>query len=127
MEKNRLERARQFAETLCGYAGADRAFYESFWTGLCEEEDILEEFCYYLEHRQFACRVSVSGYTVVDVMVWQIDHFKAQLDRRDPGMGQNGDKMVLMAFDTLLKMKKDPAKYVRAMQGETGTDYPEKY
>ena len=63
----------------------------------------------------------------MDIMVWQIDHFKAEMDRRDPGMGQNGDKMVLLAFDTLLKMRKNPGKYVRALQGETGTDYPEKF
>lgn len=127
MEKERLERARQFAETLCRYAGKDRAFYENFWTALVGEEDILEEFCYFPEHQQFACSASVEGYTVVDVMVWQIDHFKAEMDRKDPGMGQNGDKMVLMAFDTFLKMRKNPGKYIRALQGETGTDYPEKY
>jgi hypothetical protein len=42
-------------------------------------------------------------------------------------MKQNGDKMLLMAFDTMLKMEKQPEKYVYLMQSETGTDYPEKY
>ncbi len=60
-------------------------------------------------------------------MVWQMDHFKAQLDRGHDDMKQNGDKMLLMAFDTMLKMEKQPEKYVYLMQSETGTDYPEKY
>ena len=60
-------------------------------------------------------------------MVWQIDHFKAELDHRDPDMRDNGDKMLLMAFDTFLKMRKDPEKYTWMMQEETGTDYPDKY
>ena len=42
-------------------------------------------------------------------------------------MGDNGDKMLLLAFDTFLKMRKEPERYIRLLQGETGTDYPEKY
>ena len=60
-------------------------------------------------------------------MVWQIDHFKAQLDRGEPGMRDNGGKMLLLAFDTMLKMKREPERYLRMMQQETGTDYPDKY
>lgn len=60
-------------------------------------------------------------------MVWQTDHFKAELDRGKYDMKRNPSKMVLMAFDTFLNMEKDPEKYVRQMSGETGTDYPGKY
>lgn len=60
-------------------------------------------------------------------MVWQMDHFKARLDRDNSGTKQNGDRMLLLAFDTLLNMKKDPEKYIRKMTEETGTDYPDKY
>ncbi len=127
MDRERLERARQFAAALCHYGEQDEIFLADFWSALEQETDILEEFCQYMDHREFACGVSVQGYTVIDIMIWQIDHFKARMDHRDPGMGGNGDKMLLMAFDTLLKMKKEPERYVRMMQGETGTDYPEKY
>lgn len=127
LDKERLENAYQFAAALCYYANKDKAFLEDFWERLRQEDDILEEFCYYMENQKFACCVSIEGYTVIDVMVWQIDHFKAELDRRDPDMRDNGDKMLLMAFDTFLKMRKDPEKYIWIMQEETGTDYPDKY
>ncbi len=127
VDKERLDNAYQFMSALCYFAGKDQAFRENFWTELCNDGEILEEFCYYMENQKFACGVSIKGYTVVDIMVWQIDHFKAELDRSDPGMRDNGDKMLLMAFDTLLKMRKNPEKYVRMMQEETGTDYPDKY
>ena len=42
-------------------------------------------------------------------------------------MANNGGKMVLRAFDTLLKMKRQPEKYKGLMQSETGTDYPGKF
>ncbi len=127
IDKERQDNAYQFAKALCYYAGKDEGFLERFWAELCGEEDILDEFCYYMEHQTFACRVKIEGYTVIDVMVWQIDHFKAEMDRRDPDMRDNGDQMLLMAFDSFLKMRKEPGRYVRLMKDETGTDYPGKY
>ena len=87
------------------------------------DEEIYQEFVYYMEHQDFACKVKVGGYTVVDVLIWQIDHFRAWLDRDTTGTKQNKDRMVLLAFDTLLKMRKDPSGYLQKMQGETGTDF----
>ncbi len=127
MNQECLERAQRFAASLCAYAGMDAQFGEDFWLRLTKEADILEDFCYYMDNRKFSCGAVTAGYTVIDIMVWQIDHFKARLDRREPGMGDNGDKMLLLAFDTFLKMRKEPERYIRLLQGETGTDYPEKY
>ena len=94
---------------------------------MIESKGVYKEFVNYLANRTFLCEYKVEGYSVVDIMVWQMDHFKAEMDRGHDDMKQNGDKMLLMAFDTMLKMEKQPDKYVRMMQSETGTDYPEKY
>lgn len=82
---------------------------------------------FFAETGDFSCKAKIEGYTLVDILVWQIDHFKAQMDRGNTGMRNNGSKMVLRAFDTMLKMEKEPEKYKQLMQTETGTDYPEKY
>ena len=116
-----------FISELCRYAGEDKAFEEDFRSRLTADEEICQEFVYYMEHGNFACKAKVEGYTVVDIMVWQMDHFKAWLDRDTVGTKQNGDRMLLLAFDTLLKMRKDPEPYIQKMQGETGTDYQGKY
>ena len=117
----------KFIRELCRYAGEEVSFAENFWKKLQEDNEICEEFSYYIEHGNFACKAKVAGYTVVDVMVWQMDHFKARLDRDNSGTRQNGDRMLLLAFDTLLNMRKEPDKYIRKMSEETGTDYPDKY
>lgn len=49
------------------------------------------------------------------------------MDRGKDDMKNNGDKMLLMAFDTMLKMEQDPTHYVELMRTETGTDYEGKY
>ncbi|MDE6201849.1 MAG: hypothetical protein K2O16_15800 [Lachnospiraceae bacterium] len=113
--------------TLCAGAGEDEAFAAAFFEKLKDDEEIYEEFCYYMVHENFACTVKVEGISVVDVLIWQMDHFKARLDRDNTGTRENRERMVLLAFDTLLNMKKNPDKYIVRMSEETGTDYEGKY
>lgn len=121
------EAVTNFVKSLCLYAGEDEEFANNFQAKLKADEEIYQELVYYMEHGNFACKAKIRGYTVVDVMVWQMDHFKAKLDRDNSGTRQNGDRMLLLAFDTLLNMRKEPEKYIQKMSGETGTDYPDKY
>lgn len=124
MEQSKVSK---WIRNLCAYAEEDENFAGDFFRKLQQDEEICEEFVYYMEHGNFACKAKVQGYTVVDVMIWQMDHFKARLDRDNSGTRQNGSRMILLAFNTLLDMKKEPDKYVRKMSEETGTDYPDKY
>ena len=108
-------------------AGESGEFLEELAEGLAASPAIGEEVLFYVETGDFSCKTKIEGYTLVDIMVWQIDHFKAQMDRGNTGMRNNGSKMVLRAFDTMLKMEREPERYKLLMQTETGTDYPEKY
>ena len=125
------ERAYRWAQALCECAGEGEAFLQAFWQALRQSEGIYAEFVYYLERQTFCCAYKVAGYSVVDIMVWKIDHFKANLDQSHSGAayagGHNGDRMLLMAFDTMLKMERDPERYAAPMRSETGTDYADKY
>ena len=112
---------------LCSRAGKTKEDAEAFYEKLKADEEICREFVFYMENGSFSCSVKVAGYTVVDILIWQMDHFKAWLDRDVSGSRENKDQMVLMAFDTFLSMKKEPDRYIQKMQYETGTDYPDKY
>ena len=121
------EKLQEFVKELCRCGGENEIFEEQFLAALLEDDEICQEFIYYMERRDFACKANVQGYTVVDIMVWQMDHFKARLDRDNAGTRENPARMVLLAFDTLLKMRREPEKYVEKMRQETGTDYEGKY
>ncbi len=127
MTKEEKTKAYAWAKALCYYAGEDEAFLERFFEMLIASEGVSREFLYYLEHQNFLCDYKVAGYSLVDIMVWQMDHFKAQLDRDRTAMKSNGDKMLLEAFHTMLLMEHAPQYYVNLMQTETGTDYVGKY
>ena len=79
------ERAYQWAQALCSCAGEDMEFFREFWQALSQSQGVYREFLYYLEHETFLCDYKVAGYSVVDIMVWQIDHFKLNLDLSHSG------------------------------------------
>ena len=121
------EEVKIWVRELCGTAGAGEEFCSHFIGKLETSPPICKELIYYAENLEFLCEYKIEGYTVVDIMVWQMDHFKAQMDRGKYDMKSNPAKMVLMAFDTFLDMEKQPEGYVSQISGETGTDYPGKF
>ena len=108
-------------------AGLDNAFADEFYNRIIKDEPILKEFVGYLTTSKFLCEEIVCGYSIVDIVVWQMDHFKAFLDRDSISKKNNECEKLLMAFDTFLKMKEDPEKYVRMLTEESGSDYDGKF
>lgn len=121
------DEVKAFTQQACKGAGLGEAFFESLWSAFLENDDIYTEYVYYLVKQEFACEVKINGYTIVDILIWQIDHFKALLDTDTSQTKQNPVSMVLLAFDTFLKLRKDPEQYMRHLSEDTGTDYIEKY
>lgn len=112
---------------LCIQSGKKQDFLDAFVNRLANYPDIIEELDYYRRTGDFLADVEIAGCTVIDIMVWQIDHFKSHMDWGEYDMQENPACMVLMAFDTLLQMKETPQSYLNAMQSETGTDYVGKF
>lgn len=122
-----IKEIRDWAVKLAECAGQSPEQAEMFAAKLEEYEDIQEELCYYYRHQNFLCRHQVAGYTVADLLVWQVDHFKAFLDRPDEMNRYDQDRLVWSAFHTMLEMKEHPERYQRKLQEETGTDFAGKY
>ncbi len=116
----------EWAEAFCRSAGMKEAYFGDFKRRLSESPELLEEFQYYYENHDFLCRKKINGYTIIDLMIWRLDRFKSELDRDHAGR-RNPDRMVLEAFDTMLRMEKEPETYLAHLLGDTGTDYFGKY
>ena len=121
------EEVRNFTKKACLDNGFSEGFFEELWKELSERDDIYKEYVYYLVKKEFLGEVRIEGYQVVDVLIWQMDGFKSRMDRDNYDMKNNEAKMVLSAFDTFLKMAKEPEEYVKRMQHDTGTDYENKF
>ena len=118
---------REWTRLLADNAGEDEVFVTEFLKMLDASLEIKEEYLYYMYNGKFLGEYSVCGMTVVDIMIWQMDHFKSDLDRGLYDMQSNPDKMLLMAFNTMLKMEKEPLEYLEKYGSDTGTDYPGKF
>lgn len=127
-EKEALRQAlviqKKRAAELCRQAGKDTEYLEEFWRQLCSSEGMLREFAYYFDTRGFLCEKNVAGYSIADIMVWQVDHFKAYLDRGEECLRYDSARLLLSAFEIMLKMESDPVPYIEKMQQESGTDRP---
>ncbi len=115
-----------WTQQLCLAAGENYEFFLKFVKGLDESPEIMEEFRYYYEHQDFLCKKKVNGYSIVDLMVWNIDKFKSELDRGNDTKN-NPERMILLAFDAMLCMEKEPENYTNRLLSDTGTDYVGKY
>lgn len=117
----------EWIHQLCLLGKKDEAYYKNFLTQLDEYPDVLKELLHYAYNSDFLGEVSIEDFTVVDILVWQIDHFKSHMDRGEYDMQSNPEHMILMAFDTMLQMKKNPLPFILQMKCETGTDYADKF
>ena len=113
----------EFARTLCEQAHEEEGTLDVFWDRIKEYPLLLKEFDHYRAHNDFLCELKVGGITVADILVWQIDRFKAALDEGKFALKYNGPHMVLGAFYTMADCIDDPAKYAARFSSETGSDY----
>ena len=111
----------------CNQAQLSEEFTNSFINKINKYSEIKEELLEYLVNGNLIGKENVKGYTVFDIYVWQINHFKANLDYAKAQVGSDTMEQIICAYDVLLNMKDNPEMIIRQFQSETGTDYPGKY
>lgn len=125
-EREQLERALKALEDfVCGLAvqaGETEEYGKRLWEGIRQSGGLLQELAYYYDNGQFLCRYEVAGYTLADILVWQVDHFKLYMDRPEEMNRYRQPRLLLASFDTMLQMEKNPESFVEKMRLETGQD-----
>ena len=125
--KKAMETLRDYILELCEKAGKTEEYGEALWGRIRQSAGVLTELAYYHDYGEFYGKYQVAGFTLTDILVWQVDHFKAYMDRREEMNRYRTEKLFLESLDVMLKMEKDPAPFVEKMKGETGTDFADKY
>lgn len=107
---------------LCDYAGEPDTWCADFWEGLMTDRDIYDEFVFYLEHHELREKLRFHGYTLIDLFVWQMDLSNLFRDTGRNTAECNKEDMVLRAFETMMKMKKDPETWKKKIDEGPGMD-----
>lgn len=116
-----------FVQQMALAAGEDMEYGKQMWEKIQKSAGVLQELAYYHDYNTFLCKYEVAGYTLADILVWQVDHFKAYLDRPMEMNRYHKGKLILASFEVMLQMEKNPRPFVEKMSNETGTDYAGKY
>lgn len=117
-----LETLKGFVLTMAEQAGKGAEYGERLWEEIRQSAGLLQELSYYHDYGQIWCRYRVAGYTLADVLVWQVDHFKLYMDRPDEMNRYRQQRLILEAFETMAEMEKNPEKFVEKMMYESGQD-----
>ena len=112
-----------FIKNLSEKAGKDENYAEDLWTRILTSEGVLKELAYYHDTGNFWDGYEIAGFHLTDIIVWQVDHFKAYMDRREEMNRYKTEKLFVESLDIMLQMEKDPAPFIRKMREESGTDF----
>ncbi len=122
-----LRTLENYVRVLSERAGEPEDYAEKLWARIRESQGVLQELSYYHDYGKFLCKYQVAGYTLADILVWQVDHFKAYMDRPMDMNRYRQERLLLDSLDVMLQMEKDPSVFVEKMRSETGTDFVGKY
>ena len=100
---------------LAEYVGREAGFVEELWKALLEDDELMKEFVYYLDHHALLDEMKCSGYGIMDIYVWMIERFNLMMDYGKNGQECNKDALVLDAFLKMAQMKKDPDAWVKRL------------
>ena len=117
-----LKALHEFVLSLAGQAGKETDYGEKLWQDIRQSQGLLQELAYYHDSGQILCRYRVAGYTLADVLVWQVDHFKLYMDRPEEMNRYRQARLILEAFEVMAEMEKAPEKYADKMRYESGQD-----
>ena len=120
--KKALDTLEQYVLDLAREAGEGEEYGRTLWQELKQSQGLLQELAYYHDYGTFLDRHQVEGYTLTDVLIWQVDHFKLDMDRPDEMNRYRQQRLLLSAFETMLEMEKNPTPFVDKIRGETGQD-----
>lgn len=117
-----LATLRQYILMLAEQAEKGAEYGEKLWQGIRRSEGLLQELSYYHDYGQFLCKYQVAGYTLADVLVWQVDHFKLYMDRPGEMNRYRQQRLLLEAFETMAEMEESPEGILNKMRYESGQD-----
>lgn len=112
----------EWAVWLCDGAGETIEDADAFWREIKGDTGLLREFAYYHDNKEFLCEYKIEDITLADIMIWQLDHFRAYMDRINNDNKSNFCKLILSTFRAMISMKENPDKVIAAFRDETGTD-----
>ena len=97
---------------------------EELWSRIVSCEDVLAELYYWCKNGQLLGKFEPEGISISDCIAWQVDHFKAYMDREENNRWHR-ERLFIQSLETLLDIADGDTvtlAKIRGEGGESGTD-----
>ena len=125
-QKKALQTLYLFIIDLSEKSEKGKEYGRELWDRIVLSEGVLKEVAYYFDTGKFWDGYEVAGFHLTDILVWQVDHFKAYMDRREEMNRYRTERLFLESIEVMLDMEKDPEPFVKKMRDESGTDFDQR-
>ena len=125
-QKKALQSLYLFVIDLSEKSEKGKEYGRELWDRIVLSEGVLKEVAYYFDTGKFWDGYEVAGFHLTDILVWQVDHFKAYMDRREEMNRYRTERLFLESIEVMLDMEKDPEPFVKKMRDESGTDFDQR-
>jgi hypothetical protein len=103
-------------------SGETKQWCDKLWEDIVFQNDLLEEFIYFLDNHCLKDNVKCEGYGLIDLYMWQLNKFNVMGDSGKNTEFCNKDRMVLWAFRDMIDMRKNPEPFIKNMNLGKGMD-----
>ena len=95
-------------KTLALMVGETKEFASSLWQDMLNDEELLDEFNYYVVNRTLKGKVKCGDFSLLDLYFAQMNKYNYFHDIGKNTNNCSKERMVLHAFKQMVDMKKDP-------------------
>ena len=103
-------------------AGFKKEYLEELWSELSLDQELFNEFVYYLEHHSFFDGIRCSAYSLTDLYFYLFRRYEVSHDIGKNFADCDKEALVLESFMMMANMKKDPDPYIRRLEKDPGMD-----
>lgn len=107
----------------CYTKGFDKDWVNRFWEGLQDDSGLYEEFIHFFNAGEVLGKYELYGFTVLDTFVWQMEYDSLERDRGRNGDTCDKDRMVLLAFESMIDLKQDPKHWIQILSEDRRMDW----
>ena len=104
------------------YTGKDESFITNLWDNMLLDPQLFEEFLYFIDNQTLLDKYKFQGYSLTDLYFYVLERYNLMTDIGKNDSSCQKEALVLDTFDAMIKLKKDPDKFISKMLGHNGYD-----
>ena len=109
-------------QNLCDYCNEKDSWCDELWGYMLQNDELYEEFVYFIVNRSLMGKMNVAGYTLIDLYVKQIDMYNVRNDLGKNPIFCMKEDMVLRSFLMMGRLLEAPETYKKKLEDGFGMD-----